>query len=566
MSFLKMETGICIMATNTIQKRKTDIWKPVTFLVLGIYGIFLIYPLCNLLIQSVRDKQSGAFTLTYFITFFSKPFYSNTLLNSFKVTIYVTLFTVTLGTPLAYFFTQYKIRGKALLNILIILSSMSAPFIGAYSWILLLGRNGVITNFFHQNLGIQTPSIYGFTGILLVLTLQLYPLIFLYVSGALKNVDNSLVEASENLGCSGIKRFFVIIIPLIIPTLCAGGLLVFMRAFADFGTPMLIGEGYRTFPVTIFNEFISELGGDDGFAAAISMIAIAITTLIFILQRYISSRKSFTINSMNPIKLLEAKGITGIFIHIYSYLLVGLSIMPQVYIVYTSFKNVQGTTFAPGYSFISYVNAFNKVGRAIINTLSIPGISLGIIVLIAAIIAYITVRRRNVFTSIVDSISMIPYIIPGSVIGITLLIAFNKPPILLSGTMGIMVIGLILRRLPYTIRSSVAVLQRIPMSTEEAALSLGSSKIAAFYKVTMPMMAAGIISGAILSWVTMISELSTAILLYVGRTKTLTVEIYTQIIRGNYGTAAALSTILTFLTILSLLIFNRISGNREISI
>jgi len=130
----------------------------------------------------------------------------------------------------------------------------------------------------------------------------------------------------------------------------------------------------------------------------------------------------------------------------------------------------------------------------------------------------------------------------------------------------IMIIGLVLRRLPYTIRSSVAVLQQIPLSMEEAALSLGSSKLNAFYKITMPMMAAGIISGAILSWVTMISELSTAILLYVGRTKTLTVEIYTQIIRGNYGIAAALSTILTVLTVVSLLIFNKVTGDREISI
>jgi iron(III) transport system permease protein len=160
---------------------------------------------------------------------------------------------------------------------------------------------------------------------------------------------------------------------------------------------------------------------------------------------------------------------------------------------------------------------------------------------------------------------MIPYVIPGSVVGITLLIAFNKPPIILSGTMLIMIVGLTLRRLPYTIRSSVAVLQQIPLNVEEAALSLGSSKMKTFYKITIPMMATGIISGAILSWVTMISELSTAILLYVGRTKTLTVEIYTQIIRGNYGIAAALSTILALLTVISLLIFNKVTGGEDLT-
>lgn len=546
-------------------RRRPEIWSPITVLVLAFYGLFLVYPLLNLLGQALVDKATGRFSLEYFIRFFGKPYYSITLLNSFKVTFCVTVLTVALGTPLAYFFSRYRIRGKAILRILIVLSSMSAPFIGAYSWILLLGRSGVITTFFLNAFGIRFPSIYGFAGILIVLSLQLYPLIFLYVGGALKNVDNSLLEASENLGCSGMKRFLLIVVPLIVPTLFAGGLMVFMRSLADFGTPMLIGEGYRTFPVTIFNEFISELGNDDGFAAAISIVAILITTVIFVAQRWLSTRRSFTMNSMNRIRPVEAKGIPGLLIHLYAYALVGLSIMPQAYIIYTSFKKVNGTVFVPGYSLGSYVDAFAKVGRAISNTVLIPGVSLAVIVVLAVFIAYITVRRRSLFTGVADSVSMVPYIIPGSVVGITLLIAFNKPPVLLSGTMLIMVLGLVLRRLPYTIRSSAAVLQQIPLSVEEAALSLGSSKLNAFARITVPMMAAGIVSGAILSWVTMISELSTAILLYVGRTKTLTVEIYTQIIRGNYGIAAALSTILTILTVLSLLLFNRITGDREIS-
>ena len=135
-----------------------------------------------------------------------------------------------------------------------------------------------------------------------------------------------------------------------------------------------------------------------------------------------------------------------------------------------------------------------------------------------------------------------------------------------SNTMLIMVVALIIRRLPYTIRSSVAILQQIPMSIEEAAISLGASKMKAFFRITVPMMASGIISGAILSWVTMISELSTAIILYTGKTKTLTVAIYTEVIRGNYGTAAALSTIMTILTVISLLAFSKLNGGKDISL
>ena len=547
------------------RKLKFDLWTIIGLVLLGLYVIFLLFPMTNLISQAVRDKETGEFTLAYFVEFFSSPYYFNTLWNSFKVTTAVTVLTLIIGTPLAYIFTRYEIKGKGLLRILIIISSMSAPFIGAYSWILLLGRSGVITLFFKNSLGIIIPDIYGFAGILIVLSLQLYPLIFLYVSGALNNVDNSLLEASENLGCSGVKRFFKIVIPLISPTLFAAGLLVFMRALADFGTPMLIGEGYRTFPVTIFNEFISEIGGDDGFAAAISIIAIVITTLVFLAQQYVTMRKTFSMSSMNKIRPKKATGIKQVLIHVYSYMLVGISILPQIYIFYTSFKNVQGLAFAPGYSFQSYIDAFDKVGKAISNTIVIPGISLVIVVFLAVLLAYISIRRVSPLSKVLDSVSMIPYIIPGSVIGITLLIAFNKPPIILSGTLIIMVIGLVIRRMPYTIRSTAAILQQIPMSIEEAALSLGSSKMNTFYKITMPMMAAGIFSGAILSWITMISELSTAILLYTARTRTLTVEIYTQIIRGNYGISAALATILTVLTVISLLVFNRISKDGNLA-
>lgn len=253
-----------------------------------------------------------------------------------------------------------------------------------------------------------------------------------------------------------------------------------------------------------------------------------------------------------------------LFIHLYSYFVVGIAILPQVYVIYTSFKNTKGMVFQPGYSFESYRKIFSStLGKSIFNTLFIPIVALIFVVLLAVLIAYIAVRRRNVLTGLVDVLSMIPYIVPGTVVGIALVISFKRP---ITGGMIIMVIALIIRRLPYTIRSSVAILQQIPMSIEEAALSLGSNKFKTFFKITMPMMSAGIISGAILSWVTMISELSTAIILYSVKTQTLTVSIYTSVIRGQYGVAAALSTVLTVLTVISLLIFNKISGGKDIQL
>ena len=163
-------------------KFRLDVWGAITLGTIALYALFLLYPMAYLIRQSVLDPDTGGFTLAYFTKFFSKSYYFDTLINSFKVSITATVLSIAIGTPLAYLFTIFKIKGKSVLNILIVVASMSAPFIGAYSWILLLGRSGVITAFF-KNLGIAIPDIYGFGGIVLVMTLQLFPLVFLLVLG-----------------------------------------------------------------------------------------------------------------------------------------------------------------------------------------------------------------------------------------------------------------------------------------------------------------------------------------------------------------------------------------------
>ena len=193
-------------------------------------------------------------------------------------------------------------------------------------------------------------------------------------------------------------------------------------------------------------------------------------------------------------------------------------------------------------------------------------IALVIVIVLAILIAYLVVRRSNTINKTIDIISMIPYIIPGSVVGIALVMSFSKPPIAITGTAIIMIVALVIRRIPYTIRSSVATLQQIPMSIEEAAISLGSSKLKAFFKITVPMMANGILSGAIMSWVTIITELSTAVILYNLDTITLTLATYTHVSRGNYGYASTYATILTIATVISLLIYMKVTGNDEVSL
>ncbi len=550
------------------RKVKFDFWVVISLVILALYLLFMVYPLYKIASQSVIDEKSGEFTLKHFIKFFGQPYYFRTLINSFKVAICTCVFSLIIGIPLAYLYNVYEVKGRKTLQMLIVLSSMSAPFIGAYAWVKLLGRAGVITKLFSSIFGITMPDIYGFNGIVLVLSLKLFPLVFLYVSGAMKNVDNSLLEASSNMGITGAKRFFKVVLPLCMPSILAAALMVFMRAIADFGTPLMIGEGYTTFPVIIYNEYVGEVGTNHNFAAAISVVAIFITLFFFLIQTYLTRKNSFSMSAMHHIERKKAKPALNIFIHLYAYLVVFIALLPQVYLIYLSFRktNSGGEVFLDGYSLDSYKYVFDRMGNTIWNTIRICGMALILIIIVAILVAYLTVRRRNFINSCIDTLSMVPYIIPGAVVGISLILAFNNPYIPLVGTATIMIVSMCIRRIPYTIRSSVAILSQIPLSIDEAAESLGASKVKTLVKVTIPMMFSGVFAGAIMSWVTLITELSSSILLYSFRTQTLNVAVYKAVSNGTDGRACALASIVTVFTIVSLLIFNKVSKDGEIMV
>ena len=548
-----------------IKKRKMDVWQVISFVILALYALFLIWPMLSLLRSSVINDD-GQFTWEFFQRFFDRKTYYSTLFNSFKVAAAVTAASLIVGILFSYFYSLFDLKGKRLLQTLAILACMSPPVIGAYSWIQMFGRGGIFTKLIKALLGFRIPDIYGFGGIVIVITCQLFPLVFLYINGALKNIDNSLIEASSGLGCSSFKRFFKVILPLCMPTILAAGLLVFMRAFADFSTPLLIGKGYQTFPVLIYNSFVGETSRNANFAAAVSVVGILVTALIFFVQKFANAKFSFTMNAMHSIETHKAKPLPNVLMHIYCYFIVLVAMLPQFFVAWQSFRKCQGGVFQDGYSFDSYIQAFDKImKRSLPNTFTIGLTALVLVIFMAILIAYLVVRRRNTLNNIIDTLSMLPYIIPGAVVGIALVVTFNHEPLVLTGTAVIMIVALIIRRLPYTIRSSVAILQQIPMSIEEAAISLGCSKLKTFFTITVPMMAGGIMSGAIISWITIITELSTAIVLYSVKTETMTLTVYTSVVQGNDGVASAVATILLVVTTISLLLFMKFSKNKDIA-
>lgn len=537
-------------------------WSIVIIVLLVLAAFFIVYPFAKLFYQSFFPK-GGAFSLSNYAKFFSKKYYMMGLRNSMLICVCTTILGTLIGIPMAYISTRFNIWGKRIINMAVVLSMLSPPFIGAYSWILLLGRAGFITKLL-EKLGIEIGSIYGFQGILLVFTLKLFPYVYMYVSTALKNFDSSLEEASESLGVHGFKRIWHVTLPVIMPTILSAALIVFMTSLADFGTPMLIGEGFKTLPVMIYERYLSEVSSNASFASTLSVVIVCCSLLVLAIQKIIIARKNYTMSAMRPpevVKLSTGKRILATFAVGFVAL---LAVLPQITVVVTSFLKTNGPLFVKGFSLDSYRAILGKLSTNIRNTFTFSVIAIIIMMILGLLLAYIIVRRRGKIANLLDTLVMFPYVIPGSVLGISLILAFNQKPFILTGTVLILVVSYTIRKLPFTLRSSIATLYQIDPAIEEASISLGVPPMKTFAKTTAILMLPGMLSGAVLSFIATINELSSTIILYSGKTGTISVAIYTEIFKDGYGTAAALATILTVSTIIALIIFDKVSGGKSV--
>ncbi len=542
--------------------RRNGFWSAVTLGGFAIFGILILLPVYSIVRESFFDADSGAFGLGNYVTFFSTPYYFRTLFNSLIVSVGGTVGAVVLGVPLAFFTTRYRIRGGALLSTLATLALLTPPFLGAYAWIVMLGRNGFLRQLL-MAIGINFPTIYGPLGIIIVFTLQFYPFVYLLTASGLQTVDRSLEEAAENLGARPFKKFFRVTMPLVIPSVTSGALLAFMLSLANFGTPMIIGARFRVLPTLAYTMYTSEVATRPAMASTISIILIFAASLAIFLQRYTANRRKYTSLLLNRPVVIRLKGMKNVLAHLIPYLIVGLSTLPMVVVVVFAFRNTSGPVFTSGFGLDSFRRVIFDVPQAITNSLVFSVSAVILIVVVGTLLGFVLSRRRSTVNGILDTLLMSPYILPGTVLGIGFITAFNRPPFMLSGTATIIILAYFIRRLPYSVRSAVSILQQIDPALEEAGVSLGAPPARAFRKVALPLMIPGIVSGAVLSWITTINELSTSILLYVGGTITMPIRIYLSVMDGYFGPGSAMATILLAATGLALLILNTFGDSRR---
>lgn len=549
----------------------SDPWRGALALCYALLLVLIAYPLLRLLAASL-SVEGGRWSLSHFSEFLTQRYYRSALEHSLYVGAMVTLLATLIGVPLAAAVTRWGVPGRTLVRALAVLPLVSPPFIGAYSWILLLGRNGWITNLLNRlyitlhpssaaavERGAQTAwlgNIYGSRGIILALTLNLYPFVFLMVSASLSSIDASLEEASANLGATPWRTFRKLTVPLLTPAILGGALLVFLHTVADFGSPMIIGEDYLVLPTLIYSLFINEMGGEPTMAATASVVLLACTTVVLLLERWYISRRSYVMSGLRRAGEREVPRGLRALATVFTYGTVGLSLVPSAVVLVTSFFPSTGPIMRPGFSLGNYATVLRSAPRAMFNSVFLSCVATLVCMALGVIIGYLLVRRRSRWTAGLDALLMVPFAVPGTVLAVAFITAFGVPPLLLTGTVTILVVSYVVRRLPYAVRGAAAVLHHIEPAIEEASVSLGASPWRTFRRVTVPLMTPGIISGGVMTWVQVISEISSTILLYYGAWATMSVVIYQQVISDNFGSAAAASSLLLCAVFMPLLLFN----------
>ena len=544
-------------------RRQPGFWTVVLLVAVAIVFLLLVWPLSSILSASFIDNATRAPTLANYAKVLGQPFFQTALVNTLLVGIGGMAGAMLLGIPLALLTTRYVIAGRDFVATLAVLALVSPPFIGAYAWIMMLGRNGFVRTSVESWTGIDFPSVYGFLGIILVFSLKFYPFVFLLATSSLKTINPAVEEAAEGLGAGPWRRFFGTTLPLIFPAVSAGALLTFVLSIADFGTPAIIGGKVRVLATTAYNLFTSEMGGNPGLASATSIVLIALSLLVVMLQRWSVGRRNVAgalLRKPVPKHLRPAQSIIA---HVVCYAIVLASSLPSLVVISTSFRKTSGPVFQPGFGLDSYAKIIHEVPHVITNSFVFSLISVVLIVIVGTLLGYIVARGSSRIAGLLDGTLFIPYIVPGVVLGVAFVITFNVQPIEITGTALIIVLMLFIRRLPYAVRSSAAILKQIRGNIEEAAISLGASPRRAFTAVTLPLMIPGIVAGALMSFITAINELSSSLILYVGRTMTLPVRIYQSVLDGEFGTAAALSTLLLLASGIAVYAVFRVSGRNE---
>jgi iron(III) transport system permease protein len=493
-------------------------WLPGTLLLalLALLFAFVLYPVARVLWVALAD-ENNRFTLIHFQNFFLRPLFREALWNSLWSGFLVVAFGAFVAVPLAYVIARYEFRGKLLLQTLATLPLVVPPFVGAVAFQQILGRSGAVNLWLMSRFDFSIPFMEGMTGVVLVQTLHFFPLIMLNTTVSLANIDATLEEMARSLGCHGFRLFRRVTLPLMLPGFVAGSLLAFIRAIDDLGTPLMLNYKNLLAPQAYLR--ITTIGIDDvdGYVICVVLVVLSLASL-FAARKYLGLAEYATVQLVRSARR-TIHGRKLFFVLLGSGTALALALMPHLGIFLLSLSKVWSYSMLPTrWTLDNYSEILFRVPHFINNTLLYTGLAAAFDVVLGAAIAFLLVRSRLWGVDLLDALATLPLAIPGVVLAVGYIRVFHGwdfpglgAP--LSSTWVILVVVYTMRRLPYTVRACHAALQQVHVSLEESAQNLGASRLRTFWRVTLPLIAGGLVAGGLLAFVTSCVELSSTIML-----------------------------------------------------
>lgn len=521
--------------------------------------LFIVYPLFVLLIDSVYTD--GKFTLDVFKRVLSMQRFRQAFVNTVELGIITGLLSTLIGLLFAYVDVYVKLRFKAiekLFNVVSLLPVVSPPFVLSLSTIMLFGRSGIITR---SLLHIYDSNVYGLKGIVVVQTLTFFPVCYMMLKGLLKNIDPSIEEAARDIGASRWKVFTSVTLPLMLPGLGNAFLVTFIESVADFANPMLIGGDFDTLATTIYLQVTGSY--DSTGAAAMSVILLSLTLILFFIQKYYLERKTaatLTGKASRERMPITDKSVTVPLTTICTFIAAFVVLM-YIMIPFGALFKLWGRDYSLSLKWFDYLFKYSG-WKAFKDSFLLSVIAAPITALMSMVIAYLVVKKKFKSKAFIEFTSMLAMAVPGTVLGIGFIRGYANGIFQtgflkgIYGTAAILIIVFIVRSLPVGTRSGISALRQIDKSIEESAYDLGAGSGKVFTTVTLPLIKDSFFSGLVTSFVRSITAISAIILLVTPQFLLITCQINEFAEKGYYGVACAYATILIAIVYAAVLLMN----------
>jgi iron(III) transport system permease protein len=519
---------------------------PITgYAILVLFAIvltFVAYPLFEAL--RLTFVHEGRFSFAVWRDILTNKQYLGALVGSVKLGALTATLSTIMGFLFAFFVARTSLKGKKLVTALATLPVISPPFSLTLSIILLFGNNGLITK---RLLGLEHFSIYGLGGLGLVQTISMFPIAFLTLAGVLEAIDSTLEDASLDLNASRWQTFTRVTLPLAAPGLLSSWLLVFTNSLADFANPLLLSGSFRVLSVESYIEVtgMNRLGN----GAALSILLLLPTLTAFFVQRAWVAKKSFVVVTGKPSMRLSDLANRPTRLFLLAFVVLSSAFIVALYgtIVAGCFVKNWGIDYT--FTTANIVEALQRGKAALVSTMTLAGIATPIAGFVAMIGAVLVVRKRFPGKRILEALMMTPFAVPGTLVGISYILAFNKPPLLLVGTGAILVICYVIRELPVGLEGGVATLRQIDPSIEEAASDLGADQATVFRTIILPLIRPAFISSMSYTFVRSMTAVSAIIFLISARWYHITIQIYNFSENIRFGLASVLATALIIIVL-----------------